>query len=281
MNTLLSPEEAIVRLFGSAHGVSGLKLVNAGLTNHTFFIQHDGRRLVLRVDTEGAAILGLDRAMELAVLQIASRAGIAPDVVFADPAAGLLVCEYLQGRALDAIDLATPVILEALAGVLREVHELPNCGSSFAASEAAARYVAIVRSDPDLNSFALYCAGSIAAIPAASHFRCCHNDIVAGNIIAGPATNGRLRLIDWEYACDNDPLFDLASLIGYHDLVPASADILLSAYTGGTDSEARDRLQLQLRLFDLIQWLWLAAQQVLAPRSSQLNRLRELRRRIV
>jgi thiamine kinase-like enzyme len=280
MKTLLTPEAAIERVFGSGQVVSERKLVNAGLTNHTFFIRHDGRRLVLRVDTEGAAILGLDRATELAVLQRASRAGIAPDIVFADPPAGLLVCEYLQGRALDATDLASPLALEALAGVLREVHQLPECGTSFAASDAAARYVDIVRPDPDLHAFALYCATSIAALPAANHHRCCHNDIVAGNVILNPATNGKLRLIDWEFACDNDPLFDLASLIGYHDMAAAPADILLSAYTGGADAEARDHLQLQLRLFDLLQWLWLAAQQVLMPRSAQLDRLRELRQRI-
>lgn len=280
MKTLLAPEEAIERVFGTEQGVSELQLVNAGLTNHTFVLRHDGRRLVLRVDTEGAAILGLDRAMEVAVLQRASSSGIAPEVFFADPAAGLLVREYLQGRALDARDLATPAILEALAGVLREVHQLPECGASFAASDAAARYVDIVRSDPDLHSFALYCATNIAGIPVASHLRCCHHDIVAGNIILDLATNGKLRLIDWEYARDNDPFFDLASLIGYHDLAAAPVDILLSAYTGGTDPEDRDRLQLQLRLFDLLQWLWLAAQQVLAPKVPQLVRLRELRQRI-
>lgn len=280
MKTLLAPEEAIERAFSKRHDVSGLKLVNAGLTNHTFVIHLDGRRLVLRVDTEGAAVLGLDREMELTVLQRASRAGIAPDVVFADPGAGLLVCDYLPGRALDASDLATTVTLEALAGVLREVHQLPECGASFAASNVAARYVDIVRSDPDLHAFALYCAASIAAIPAASHLRCCHHDIVAGNVILDPATNGRLRLIDWEYACDNEPLFDLASLIGYHDMAAGPAAILLSAYTGGNDAEARDCLQLQLRLFDLLQWLWLAAQQVLAPGTTQPGRLRELRQRI-
>lgn len=280
MKTLLAPEAAIERVFGTGQDVPEWKLVNAGLTNHTFFIRHEGRRLVLRIDTEGAAILGLDRVTELAVLQRASRAGLAPDVVFADPAAGLLVCKYLQGRALDATDLTLPVILEALAGALRDVHELPACGTSFAASAAAARYVDIVRSDPDLHAFALSCATSIAAIPAIGDRRCCHNDIVAGNVILDPARNGRLHLIDWEYACDNDPFFDLASLIGYHDMAAAPADILLSAYTDGTDAEARDRLQLQLRLFDLLQWLWLAAQQVLIPKSTQLDRLRELRQRI-
>ncbi|HEX7719674.1 MAG TPA: choline/ethanolamine kinase family protein [Woeseiaceae bacterium] len=280
MKTLLAPEEAIERAFGTGKGVIEYKLVNAGLTNHTFFLQNDGRPLVLRVDTEGAALLGLDRTVELGVLRRASRTKIAPEVVFADPAAGLLVCEYLQGRALEASDLTASGTLETLAGVLREVHQLPACGTSFAASDAAARYVGIVRSDPDLHAFALYCATSIAAIPAPSHLRCCHHDIVARNVILDPATSGRLRLIDWEYTCDNDPLFDLASLIGYHDIAAAPADILLCAYTGGNNAEARDHLQLQLRLFDLLQWLWLAAQQVLMPRSTQLDRLRELRQRI-
>ena len=53
--------------------------------------------------------------------------------------------------------------------------------------------------------------------------------LVAGNIIATPA----IRFLDWEYACDNDQFFDLATVVAHHDLSDDRADFLLNAYFDG------------------------------------------------
>ena len=52
----------------------------------------------------------------------------------------------------------------------------------------------------------------VDAVPPPRAPCCCHNDLVVGNIIAAP----EIRFLDWEYACDNDPFFDLGgnSLVG-------------------------------------------------------------------
>ena len=92
--------------------------------------------------------------------------------------------------------------------------------------------------------------------------------------------DGKLNLIDWEYACDNDPLFDLASAIGFHNLDERRQQVFLDAYAGGADSELRERLARQLRIYDAIQWLWLANRQLASPRSEQARRLEELQQRI-
>lgn len=280
MNRVLSPDAALALVFGDAKSAGEIKAIHSGLTNRSYLVERDGQRLVLRLDTEYTASLGLDRGTELAVRRAAAAAGIAPRIYFAEPAAGILVSEFLAGRVPDERELANPPILEAVADVLRRVHALPECGKPFAAATSAARYAELVRPDRELYAFAKQCVQSIAAIPANGRFRCCHNDIVAGNVIVETTGNGAVRLIDWEYACDNEPMFDLACLIGYHDLPAVPAEILLDAYTGGANSEDRERLELQLRLFDLLQWLWLAVQQLLAPMPQQLERLVELRQRI-
>jgi thiamine kinase-like enzyme len=99
---------------------------------------------------------------------------------------------------------------------------------------------------------------------------------VAANIIGSRA----LKLIDWEYARDNDPLFDLASAIGFHNLDDARQQMLLSAYAGGADSELNERLAEQVRVFDAIQWLWLATRHLASPHREQARRLEELQMRI-
>lgn len=247
-----------------------------GLTNRSYLIEVDGRPHVLRVDTEHAARLSLDRRLELGIQRRAAAAGLAPRILAAEPDEGWLLYEYLDGRVLQSGDLAEHATLAAIAKLLRAVHRLPASGRVLSAADAAARYAAIVRPDADLSAFARRCVEIVAAAPPPVATACCHNDVVAANIVS----NGCLRLIDWEYACDNDPLFDLASLAGFHDLDERAVDALLAAYAGRGDGEVRERLSAQRRLFDALQWLWLAAQQRLAPADRQLARLATLKARI-
>ena len=92
--------------------------------------------------------------------------------------------------------------------------------------------------------------------------------------------DGGLKLIDWEYACDNDPLFDLAVTIGFHDLDRGRRDILLNAYAGSGAAEYQEQLDEQIRAYDATQWLWFAARQLVAPGRAQARRLEELQQRI-
>ena len=250
--------------------------IQAGLTNRSYLVEVNGRSHVLRLDTRHAARMGLDRRLEFEIQRRAAARGIAPPILAAEPDEGWLLYEYLDGRVLKPGDLTDRATIEAIAEVLRIVHDLPASRRVLSVNDAAARYLAIVRPDSSLSAFAHRCVERVAAAPTPATIRCCHNDIVAANIVA----NGRLRLIDWEYACDNDPLFDLASLAGYHDLDERIVADLLAAYSGTSDGELRERLVEQRRLFDALQWLWLAAQQVIAPSGPQLDRLRALKERI-
>ena len=87
-------------------------------------------------------------------------------------------------------------------------------------------------------------------------------------------------LLDWEYACDNDPMFDLASVIGFHDLGAKRTEILFHAYSGGADSTLRERLDMQIRLFDAVQWLWFAARHSVSPNRRLAGRMKKLQQRI-
>jgi len=125
-------------------------------------------------------------------------------------------------------------------------------------------------------SFAKECRALLRKIPTPELLRCCHNDVVAGNIIE----HAGLKLLDWEYACDNDPMFDLASVIGFHDFDAQQTDTLFSAYAGGANPAMHENLQGQICLFDIVQWLWLAARQCASPDPGASSRLINLRRRI-
>jgi thiamine kinase len=275
MSGLLTPEEALSRIPGWTGGTDFTE-IGGGLTNRSFLVRAARRQFVLRLDAQHTATFGIDRAIELKILQEAAKSGLAPEVHFADPDAGILLYEYLAGPVWKRSTLDDPDNLELLAALLRKVHSLPASGAPLDVAAAAACYADTASRNPGLRLFSARCVAIVRAVPAPQSPSCCHNDVIAANIIG----NRQLRLLDWEYARDNDPFFDLASLIGYHDLGNKYAERLLDAYHGSRDPEAEERLKLQLRLFDAIQWLWLAARYVIEPNTDHLGRLEQLRKRI-
>jgi thiamine kinase len=275
VNRLLTPEEALSRI-PALSGVSGLSEISGGLTNRSFAVRTKMRRYILRLDAEHTATFGIDRTVELKILRQAAKSGLAPEVHFADADAGILLYEYVVGPVWERSSLGDPDNLELLAALLRKVHSLPSSGAVLDAAAAAARYADTASRQPDLRSFAARCVAIVMEVPAPWSLACCHNDVVAANIVG----KSQLKLLDWEYACDNDPFFDLASLIAYHDLESRHANRLLHSYTGGGNPEVKARLELQLRLFDALQWLWLAARYVVAPNGDHPARLAQLRRRL-
>ena len=275
MTDPVSAAAAIARIPGVEPAKARYRSLGGGRSNRSWLVETEDRKLVLRLDGPQARVFGLDRHTELAILGRASGQALAPQVVYADAAAGILVYEYLPGRCWTRADLESDASLEALAALLRRVHALPPSGVRFDAAGAAARYLERIRGDESLFAIGQRCREIVASAPAPTGTACCHNDVVAANVIATPA----LRLLDWEYACDNEPLFDLASLIGYHDLAPRQKGTLLRAYAG--DLALREQLEEQLRLFDALQWLWLAARQAAMPHAAHRERLEQLARRQV
>ena len=86
---------------------------------------------------------------------------------------------------------------------------------------------------------------------------CCHNDLVVANIINAPET----RFLDWEYACDNDPLFDLATVTAHHELTSRQRDTLLDAYFDGDGRRWRSQLDCQAEVYEALLYLWTASRQ--------------------
>jgi len=276
MSSQLTAIEALATVPGWDPETANIEELKGGLTNRVFRVRSDGRECVLRLAADHSDTFIVDRSCELAILETAGEAGIAPAILFADSDAGILVTEYLHGALWQASDLESSENIEALARLLQSVHALPKCGSRADLTGAAEQYEKFLRNDLGLYAFASNCVKIISESRIHESVACCHNDIVAANIIE----SGELKLIDWEYARDNDPMFDLASVIGFHNIDEGRQQMLLSAYAGGTDSELQERLAEQVRVFDAIQWLWLATRHLVSPRTKQARRLEELQQRI-
>ena len=74
----------------------------------------------------------------------------------------------------------------------------------------------------------------------------CHNDLLAGNLLAVPDGVGgeEVRILDYEYSGNNDPCFELGNVWSEATLPRELLDVLVAAYFGRErpDQVARARL---------------------------------------
>ena len=276
MTELLNPFDALDLVPGWDPEQADIEELKGGLTNRSFHVRQGRQECVLRLDSERSRMFQFDRSCELGILEEAAKAGLAPGIVFSDADAGILVTEFIPGRTWEESDLASDDRLEALGKLLKRVHALPKCGLRIDMTHVGETYRAYLEKRQGLHAFATVCLDVLRSVPRLKGSVCCHNDIVAANVVGDSV----LRLIDWEFSCDNDPMFDLASAIGFHNLNRQQSDVLLDAYSGGSDNALRERLDEQLRVYDAIQWLWLATRHLHFPQRWQAKRLEELQQRI-
>lgn len=223
-----------------------------GSNNAVFLLRRDEQSAVLKVARRARGFPLNTRAEEARAQRQAQVAGLAPRVLYADD--DLLLEEYVELPACTASDLRSPALLRRLAAALQRLHALPPTGRRFPLQAAARHYRERLLPGAD-EAAAERCLSRIAAVDQDRPVCCCHNDLVAGNILAGE----RLCLLDWEYAADNDPLFDLAILVRHHDVGPAGTRVLLAAYFGAHWRVHAADLRRMGEAYAALAWLWAAS----------------------
>jgi thiamine kinase len=230
--------------------------IEGGLSNRAWRLDAHGDRWFARLGHPQAARLGVDRSSECALLRAVAAAGLAPGVHACDPAAGLLVTRFIDGRTWDATDARSLESIRRVAGCLRRLHELPvpdgvhevdyACQAERLASDQPAH-------DATGAALARRAAEAFARIGDGGYATTlCHNDLHHLNLLDD---GDRLWMVDWEYGGRGHPLFDLASFLALHDLGPDPTRAFLDAY-GRLPHSDRGHLDDARWLFDYVQWLW-------------------------
>ena len=249
MSPATTPEAVLSKIPGW-HGANIRKLAG-GLTNRTYLVEQDGRRAVLKIDATSRSMPYNSRKAEARIQTAAAEKNLAGRVLFAD--SKVYLAEFLEGCVWTRAKLNDQNNLVDLANALRELHALPLTGRMFDAKVAAHKYMEKI--DIAGTSKIRRCIDIIESMPAPQNPCCCHNDLVVENIIATPD----LRFIDWEYACDNDLFFDLATIVAHHELPAQQADVLMDAYFSGRGAQWREQLEMHVSLYNALNYLWLAA----------------------
>ena len=220
-----------------------------GLTNRNLKVVTPDATVVVRIPGAGSELLEIDRDAEYRNSVAAAAAGVGPPVVHHRPGQGISV-EFLPGRTLTDDDLRSPAMLALVATACRRLHAGPRFVSEFDMFAVQARYRKIVATHgfrvPDrYDDF----APDVARVRAALGPRRtvpCHNDLLAGNLLAVPDGAGgeEIRIVDYEYSGNNDPSFELGNIWSEATLPAELLDVLVEAYFGRPrpDQVARARL---------------------------------------
>lgn len=226
--------------------------LQGGHTNTSYKVRKGDKVGVLKVDDAPREAPLNTRCYEAGVQNAASKAGLAAPVILADD--GFYLTEYLQGNVWTRQCLDKDGMLELVGHTLKRLHALPLTGRSFDASVAARRYVADI--DGLDAEIVTQCSEIVDSMRLPQNLCCSHNDLVAENIITTP---DMMMLLDWEYACDNDPFFDLATIAEHHELSDEQVTLLLNVYFDGDGARWRKYLERQRKLYLALLCLWLAS----------------------
>lgn len=238
-----------------------------GLTNIVFkveVLEGDGiaGSLCLRCPGPGTELY-IDRVAEKANAIAAYRAGVGPEVLcFGDDS--VMLMPLLPGETMSPAAFQSKEGAPARAGAaLRTLHSSgEEFASKFELFQQIDKYLKELGDEATLPTGyeeALLSAQGVRAalearpLPSAP----CHCDPLCENFI-DDAAGGVMRILDFEYAGMNDPMWDLADLSVEAGLDAAKEAELLDAYFGATKPTPAEqgRFVLYQAMCDLLWTLW-------------------------
>ena len=222
--------------------------LSGGLTNRNVKITVDGATYVARCTGATSALLEIDRGQEFYNSTAAQRAGVGAPVIDYRPDLGILLIGYIDGTTLTNADFQRPGVIARAAASCRKLHSGPRFRGRFDMFERQAGYLRVLhdngfRLPADYLRYADRFGDIQKALAATDRTTVpCNNDLLAGNFVDD---GNKLWLIDYEYAGNNDPCFELGNIWSECGLSSDQLAELVSAYFGKPlrHKIARARLQ--------------------------------------
>lgn len=229
-----------IRSLGCWRGEVSAERLHGGLSNESWKVTDDAGAHVVRFGSD-FPFHHVRRERELAAARAAEAAGFAPAVEFAAP--GAMVTAYLGARTWTEDDMrANPARIGHL------LHDFHGAMPRLVAGEGAIFWVFHVIRDyartleargsrfaPELDRLrAVADEAEAAQVPMPIVFG--HHDLLPGNFLE--TGDGRLWLIDYEYAGFGTGMFDLACAAGNAGMGEGGTAELLRAYFGESPDHA-------------------------------------------
>lgn len=230
-----------------------------GLTNHTYKVtMRDGKEYVVRIPGEGTEEL-IVRSDEMKSTKLACELGVDAQMLYFGED-GSKVTEYIPNAVTMSSELLhDPRHIAQVAEIFRKMHSCGvDTGVPFEVFEMAQGYEKIIY-DKNVPMFDDYSEVKTEIMRIKSEVDAsveikkvpCHNDSLCENWVEG---DGRMYLIDWEYAGMNDGMWDVADVSIEAVFDEEHDTMLLEAYLGRTPDVTDRKHFLANKIY--VDYLW-------------------------
>ncbi len=188
---------------------------------------------------------------------------LAPRLLVFDEPSGTKIAEFIEEKVSFVDPHPTEYQLEQVALILKKLHtsgiRVTNKFSMFDRLEAYKKE-SFARINPIVESSIIAAAKQHFDT---KHLVLCHNDVVRGNILFA---GDKVYLIDYEYACMNDPVFDLVSFLSENNIEDRkSVFYFLSKYYGNEAMIPVEKISAFYHFLDLLWFYWAGMMQRHCP----------------
>jgi thiamine kinase-like enzyme len=263
-------QERVLEALRAAPGFAGLRGIEeigeferlGGLTNLVYRVEAAGRSVVVRLPGEGTEAY-IDRSVEAHNARAAARAGVSPEVIFDDPASGVMITRTVP----DVVTMTPDGFAQrpgAAARAGRALARLHGSGERFEfrfelfamiddylgvlsakAADLPPGYHDVVAAAEPVKA-----ALAAAEVPLAP----CHCDPLCENFLD---TGDEMWIVDWEYSGMNDPMWDLGDLSVEAGMSAAQDAEMMTAYFGRAPTAFETgRMVIYKAMCDLLWTLW-------------------------
>ncbi len=242
-----------------------LEELPGGITNVNYKASAPDGTYVIRLFGQDAELLAIDRANEQEATSMAAELGIGPELIRSMPREGYLVTRFLPGQQVIPEQMHSPWMLARVAQTLRALHQgpaIPGTIDPFAVVDFYLNNAVARGADPgDGYAWARPIADRIRQAVGFAMTAPCHGDLLTANFVD---LDGRLFLVDWEYAGMSDPRFDLANFSVNHGLSAEEDQELVRLYYGASDERAAAAVRLLRFMSAFREAMWSVLQQAIS-----------------
>lgn len=233
-----------------------------GLTNHTYKVtMANGEIFVVRIPGEGTEEM-IVRSDEMTSTKLACELGVDAEMLYFGED-GAKVTRYIENaETMSAETIKAPERIAQVADIFKKMH---SCGVDtkvpFEVFEMAMGYEKIINENnvpmfddyADIKAQVMKIKAEVDASVEAKKVPC-HNDPLCENWVVG---NGRMYLIDWEYAGMNDGMWDVADVSIEAGFDGECDKMLLSAYLDREPTTVDEKHFLASKIYvDFLWTLW-------------------------
>lgn len=231
--------------------VTVLNRLMGGMSNYTYVIEINNKKYTFRIPGKNSERF-VNRDIEVHHIQLIENLNLNNDTVFLDTKTGYKIASYLEGVPLSELNPLEH--LEDAAAVLHKVHDA-GLTSTFdydplgrlAQYENHTKEYNHIHSERYNELKSRFLSYKDAYIQK-ERYTLSHGDSQISNFLQSGTT---LKLMDWEFAGNNDPIYDIACF-GNNDFNHALA--LLPVYLGKEPSVQEYNRLYFYRAFQCLQW---------------------------